>query len=237
MLHLFEDTLNSVENMQNSENINQLNAEFRSILTKLKHFVHTAGLVHKTRVTECYLIDSTYPDDWMQHYIDNCYQNIDPVIATARHEFLPYGWGSVGVRNKSQKNMMQEFQDIGFRSGYAVPLPVSPSMLLLVGMASNDKEINFRDRTILQIAINQYHACYMQITKGGTSKEDCSLSDRERECLLWVAQGKNTLEISSILNISDNTVKYHLKNIMQKLGAHNRIQAVVQAINLGLIHP
>ncbi|CAM3065538.1 LuxR family transcriptional regulator [Komagataeibacter xylinus NBRC 15237] len=63
------------------------------------------------------------------------------------------------------------------------------------------------------------------------------MTERERECLLWVAQGKDTTEIGAILSISDNTTKYHLKNVMHKLGCHNRVQAVVRAIQLGLIYP
>lgn len=237
MLHLLENTLNLAEKMHHSADIDDLNAGFRSFLTLLGPFSHTAGLVHKTHVKERYLIDTTYPDSWMQYYLKNCYQNIDPVIEHARHEFSPYDWNSIKIRNNNQKRMMCEFQDIGFKSGYVVPLSVSPSMLLLVGMASKDAEINFRDRAMLQIVVNHYHARYMQLINDSSHKEPCPLSDRERECLLWIAQGKNTSEISFILSISENTVKYHLKNIMQKLGSHNRIHAVVQAINLGLIHP
>ncbi|MDE7547007.1 autoinducer binding domain-containing protein [Acetobacter fabarum] len=237
MSDLLENTLNLAEKMHNSANIEDLNAGFRNFLTRLGPFAHTIGMVHKTHVKERYLIDTTYPDSWMQYYLKNCYQNIDPVIENARHKFSPYDWNSINIRNNDQKKMMREFQDTGFKSGYVVPLPVSPSMLLLVGIASNDTEINFRDRAMLQIAVNHYHARYMQLINDSPQKEECSLSDRERECLLWSAHGKNTSEISSILRISENTVKYHLKNIMQKLGSHNRIQAVVKAINLGLIHP
>lgn len=233
----FEDVLNSAKHMQKSTNTDHLNENFRNFLARFDSLVHAVALIHKTRTTECYLIDTTYPERWMHHYIANSYQNIDPVIATARHKFMPYDWTEINIRNTSQMKMMQEFQKIGFKSGYAVPLHISPSMLLLFAMASHKKEINFHDRTILQISINQYHARYLQLNTTDSFKEELSLSDKERECLLWIARGKNTTEIGYILNMSENTVKYHLKNIMQKLGSHNRTQAVVQAINLGLIHP
>jgi DNA-binding CsgD family transcriptional regulator len=48
---------------------------------------------------------------------------------------------------------------------------------------------------------------------------------REAEILKWIAQGKTNMEISTILNISLNTVKTHLAHIYQKLGVENRVAA------------
>jgi len=63
------------------------------------------------------------------------------------------------------------------------------------------------------------------------------LSDREKECLGWAAVGKSSWDISVILSISENTVNFHVKNAMKKLGAARRTLAIVKAINLGLIDP
>jgi DNA-binding CsgD family transcriptional regulator len=61
------------------------------------------------------------------------------------------------------------------------------------------------------------------------------LSRRERECLAWTAQGKSSWDIGMILNISENTVNFHVKNAMRKLGTTSRTVAVVKAIRLNLI--
>ncbi|TGD75701.1 helix-turn-helix transcriptional regulator [Mangrovimicrobium sediminis] len=53
-----------------------------------------------------------------------------------------------------------------------------------------------------------------------------SLSDREHEVLTWVSQGKSNEEIGTILGISHNTVKNHLKRIFNKMGVTARSQAV-----------
>jgi DNA-binding CsgD family transcriptional regulator len=63
------------------------------------------------------------------------------------------------------------------------------------------------------------------------------LSDREKACLSWTAAGKSSWEISRILSISENTVVFHIKNAMRKLGVTNRTLAAVKAIELGLIEP
>jgi DNA-binding NarL/FixJ family response regulator len=60
------------------------------------------------------------------------------------------------------------------------------------------------------------------------------LSEREYEILVELAKGSTTAEIGDTLFISENTVKTHIRHILQKLGAANRTQAVARAIELGL---
>lgn len=61
------------------------------------------------------------------------------------------------------------------------------------------------------------------------------LSSREMEVLVCLAQGKTTTQIAGELYISDNTVKTHVRHILEKLEASNRAEAVSKAIQLGLI--
>jgi DNA-binding NarL/FixJ family response regulator len=63
-----------------------------------------------------------------------------------------------------------------------------------------------------------------------------SLTPREIELLALVQEGLSNLGIAQKLTISENTVKYHLKNIFQKLGAQNRTEAVAHAYRAGLLN-
>ena len=56
------------------------------------------------------------------------------------------------------------------------------------------------------------------------------LSNREREIVDLVAQGLPNKTISTRLNLSENTVRNHLSNIMQKLGMKNRVQVATLAL-------
>lgn len=61
----------------------------------------------------------------------------------------------------------------------------------------------------------------------GLIKEQVQLSGRENEILELVGKGASNKEISSALFITENTVKTHLRNIMEKLRVHSRLQAVI----------
>ncbi|MBO2519836.1 MULTISPECIES: response regulator [Limnochorda] len=62
-----------------------------------------------------------------------------------------------------------------------------------------------------------------------------SLTERELQVIRLVSKGATNEEIGQELNISANTVKNHLRNILAKLGLRNRAQAVTYALQHGLI--
>lgn len=61
------------------------------------------------------------------------------------------------------------------------------------------------------------------------------LTDRELEVLRLVAQGMSNREIAVALFISENTVKNHVRNILEKLHLHSRMEAVVYAVREKLL--
>jgi len=63
-----------------------------------------------------------------------------------------------------------------------------------------------------------------------------SLTAREVEVLRRVAQGNRNRDIAELLFISEETVKVHIKHIMEKLGASDRTQAIAIAARRGIIH-
>ena len=61
------------------------------------------------------------------------------------------------------------------------------------------------------------------------------LTDREMEVLRLVAQGLNNRDIAKQLFISENTVKNHIRNILEKLQLHSRMEAVMYAVREKLL--
>ncbi|MFE7276817.1 LuxR C-terminal-related transcriptional regulator, partial [Streptomyces sp. NPDC057623] len=62
-----------------------------------------------------------------------------------------------------------------------------------------------------------------------------TLSDREREVLVAVAQGWTNTEIAEQLVLTESTVKKHVGRVLTKIGARDRIQAVIVAYDVGLV--
>lgn len=67
------------------------------------------------------------------------------------------------------------------------------------------------------------------------AQETESLTEREREVLKLMVEGLNNAEIAERLVISLSTVKYHISNILMKLGVDNRVAAVTSAIQKKLV--
>ena len=63
------------------------------------------------------------------------------------------------------------------------------------------------------------------------------ITQREHEILTLLAGGKRTEAIARELNISASTARTHIRNLLQKLGSHSRLQAVTYALQSGLIDP
>ena len=61
------------------------------------------------------------------------------------------------------------------------------------------------------------------------------LSDRERQCLQWVAKGKTSWETAAILQVSERTVNFHVGNACRKLNVYKRQAGVSLAIQQGLL--
>ena len=63
------------------------------------------------------------------------------------------------------------------------------------------------------------------------------LTDREKEVLQLLAEGKSNKEVASVLNLSPHTVESHRTNLMQKLNLHNTAEIVLYAVRKNIILP
>ena len=62
-----------------------------------------------------------------------------------------------------------------------------------------------------------------------------TLTEREKLVMNYLVKGLNNEEISDTIHISVHTTKAHLEAIYEKLNVHNRVQAAIKAVKLGIV--
>ena len=142
-----------------------------------------------------------------------------------------------------QKFMLKAF---GVRHAWLVPLStVSVNKgvtVYLRGKSAKSEELFHATRheihllaVYLMEALDAEHGVPNGNGNGHDIANKPELSSREIDCLHWAARGKSNREIGDILGVSENTVRFHLKNAFRKLDVSSRSQAVSEALRAGLI--
>jgi DNA-binding CsgD family transcriptional regulator len=188
---------------------------------------------------------SSYREDWIRRYTERGYQNLDPVCTTAAKSPVPFAWLTSDLAQratKQQRQFLGEAAEFGVRNGITVPIrgPAGAFATLSVTADVPDQEFHrlwLERRDELHVLALYYHAQIEKHLLCPGPPREYHLTDRERDGLIWSARGKTAWETSEILGISEETVQFHLKNAMQKLGVHTKTHAVVKAILAGLIYP
>ncbi|MGH1402998.1 MAG: autoinducer binding domain-containing protein [Alphaproteobacteria bacterium] len=182
-----------------------------------------------------------YPETWMKHYVENNYIDEDPVILRISKSQTPFFWSDLEkldtISNTSQK-LMLEAEEEGIADGVGISLQGCPGEVVGVGLArtgnSNDNAKDYEMLSSAYFITVFFHETYRSMMGMPLRTE---LSKREQEVLLWAAEGKTDEEVGIILGISQNTIRFHWKNIFKKLDAYGRVYAVTKAIRLNLITP
>jgi DNA-binding NarL/FixJ family response regulator len=68
------------------------------------------------------------------------------------------------------------------------------------------------------------------------SAESVYLTRRQLEVLRLLAEGQSTTQIAASLGVSRTTVRNYIANLLSALGAHSRLEAVVAARRIGILH-
>jgi DNA-binding CsgD family transcriptional regulator len=181
-----------------------------------------------------------FPSSWCDRYFERKYYEIDPVVRRTPTLLGPFLWDQLADRCRLQPGeqlVLNESREAGLKHGVSVPLFGPLGRVSVVSFASRFDDADPLHRmSHLNTLAWQFHIAFTEIARPGeNSNAKLELSKRERDCLRWTAEGKSSWDMGMILNISENTVNFHIKNAMRKLGTTSRTVAVVKAIRLNLI--
>jgi len=185
-------------------------------------------------------IASNFPAHWRDRYFERKYYEVDPVVRRTPTFSKPFVWDQLVKTEQlqaSERLVMDESREAGLKHGISVPLFGPSGRVSVLSFASGFEgadPLHWMSR--LNVLAWQFHVAFRELAQPAEYvKPTIELSDRERDCLQWTAEGKSSWGIGTILNISENTVNFHIKKAMRKLNTTNRTVAVVKAIRLNLI--
>jgi LuxR family quorum-sensing system transcriptional regulator SolR len=183
-------------------------------------------------------IYNTYPEGWMDRYLGEGYLRCDPVVKLGPQTPTPLLWSEELFRGA--KTMWDEAKSVGLRYGMSQSSWGTHGTLSVLSLARSEEIITPAENDMLTGQLvrlaNVTHVAMLRFLGCSLEREGCAtLTAREHEVLCWSGEGKTAYEVGRILNISPNTVNFHINNILTKLSATNKIQAVVKAVALGLI--
>ena len=92
---------------------------------------------------------------------------------------------------------------------------------------------SFFSPAVSKVVLNDY---VRHLAARGITDRFDALSEREREVLQLVAEGKSSKEIADVLSISPATVETHRTHLLQKLGLRNTAEVVRYAARRGIVH-
>jgi len=219
-------------------------AEFRELVDDLgalfDYQFAVSGLAHKGKngeILSCDAVTLSYPDEWIETYVLNRFDRVDPVFRVSFTDFKLTYWADAYRKYPPPARFVEVATDFGLCDGYVHGVKSTDGLGgSAFSFAASSLKRERRTELILEILVPHLHEALLRVLKGRTvSGKRALLSQREREVLQWIAKGKSTWEISLILHISENTVKFHIKNILRKLNTTTRTHAVAVAVRDGLI--
>ena len=180
------------------------------------------------------------PQEFVKRYLEQDYVLRDPLVTELRNTLNPYTWGDVRARrdlSKDEKAIIDEGRAFDARDGFIIPIAMSSGSVSLFSACGREPNLSERARAALEIiGIYSQHALKRAVIRAQRDEAPHSpLTPRELEILKRCKDGKTRPQIGEILSISPKTVEFHLRGIMDKLGASNQISAVIIALQRGLL--
>lgn len=193
-------------------------------------------------------------EDFREDWERNRLNLISPIANVCRYSTRPFAWRAKDVpamapmAGDTRGKLWHLTPERQIAGGITVPVHLPLGRVGSLGWVARTEERPFEDileehATSLRLAallfldVVTLHGADTLAGVAAAGPGETSLSEREVECLSWVALGKTDAEIATILGRSVPTVRFHLENAMKKLNVHNRTQAAALAAQTGILGP
>lgn len=180
-----------------------------------------------------FFVRTTYPREWVGHYVLHNYVEIDPIIREGFARLLPFDWSEVKVTDAAAELMADAVRHGLHPQGYAWPLMDKHRRRALFcingdhGASGWSAFLDEFKAELGDLAVQLHTRVMRELFDDDADLP--ALGSREIETLNWAARGKTCSEIGTILGISGQTVKVYWKSASAKLGTNSVRMAIEEA--------
>lgn len=217
---------------------------------RLVDFAHAMdfGRVSAALVVDCpgrdpaFVMLGNTPQEFLEASRDASQSRRDPVLKRMKAQGVPFTYDQKTYVEEDAADLWEEQARFGYHAGIsmALHLPGGRHFLLGVDRDGNLPEDNqhlTRMMADLQLlAVHAQDAAVRLLLEEAHRRAGIpQLTAREQEVLRWTADGKSSWEVGQILGMSEHTVNFHMRNLMNKLDVSSKHLAVLRALSLGLL--
>lgn len=235
--HSFQEFIEAIQSAESER-------DFKQVASRVSQQLGFRWFAYLRLVDDAPTLISSYPKSWTDRYFDLHYQKLDPVVQRARRENDLFSWSgaSKATGSREQRRFFEEAMTFGIKSGLTVPIRAGFGQIAALTLATDDRTPHLNrlvaeSKDLMQLVGLYFHISLTAKMKARSGKRivDTLLTQRERQCLAWIARGKTTTDIATIVGISPRTVVFHLENARRKFDAASIAQCVAEAVRRGLL--
>jgi len=221
-------------------------AELKSVLAEITRelgFTHFA-LSHHVDLrssSEPAIRIHNYPEEWERYYDRQQLGRTDPVHRACQTTAVGFAWSQLSRMiplTRQDHRILEAAAKQGVANGFTVPAHVPGEVNGSCSFATvRSRPLQAENLATAQLVGAFAFEAARRLVKREHHKlsDPARFSDRERDCLIWVARGKSDCEIATILGISPQTVHQYVKQARANYDAVSRSQLVAHALFSGTI--
>lgn len=180
-----------------------------------------------------------YPAGWAEWFDEHSLGKTDPVHRASHLTSIGFAWSKLPqmlALTPQDMKVLDAARKEGIGEGFTVPAHVPGEAHGSCSFACDaGQSFSHEHGPLLQIVGAFAFETARRMYRERFSGPPVTLTDRQRECVMWAARGKSDWEISRILGISRDTVIEHLRHARERYGVGKRALLTVHALFDGTI--
>nr|WP_294814670.1 LuxR family transcriptional regulator [uncultured Sphingomonas sp.] len=181
-----------------------------------------------------------YPERWAATYDAGKFAIWDPVHRASQRTSFGFAWRSLPGMvplSRQDRQLMAMCAEHGLGEGYTIPANVpGEAHGSCTFVSAGGAPFPLEGVALAQLAGAFAFESARRLWRTGAPPEPApTLTDRQRDCLIWIARGKTDWETSRIMGVSPETIVRHVKEARDRYGVHKRTSLLIRALLDGTI--